>query len=409
MNSAVNPYRESITNFYPLESPKCPGELKGYRELTKDRAMDPIPEVILFSIIILELGLAFIYFPSGTGRNFYRLKMKQVETAFVFDPVLGYSFKPNIVYKNPTTAPQFAPRRIMFVDVRTGPESFLFTEDLSTVRQSHRMIFCLGGSSTAGTESSHNKNYPAIVDSLIKPDGYRCVNAGVGGYRSIHELLLFKNKILKLKPTAITIFSGYNDWEDYESGAYAKNDHFAHCLSHVLPTNRLEQILDYSALAHTAKKTIYEFKDKFSSVSKGEIYSTQDWAEQWKSNIGEIIDICKENNIQCFIIGQLSPVYDRASRVAKVVANIDLDFNDAFDEYLDYVKLMNRTCAELCEEKKVVFVDVARDFEQDYPEYLGDKNHRKRYSLFTDRIHFSEQGNMIMGSLIQKTLSRHLK
>jgi hypothetical protein len=99
--------------------------------------MDSIYEITLLGFMFLELALAFIYFPYDTGRNFYKLKMGQVETAFSFDPVLGYSFKPNITYNKPTTAPQFAPRRSMFVDVRTDTNGFLFTEDLSTTQQSH--------------------------------------------------------------------------------------------------------------------------------------------------------------------------------------------------------------------------------------------------------------------------------
>ncbi len=371
--------------------------------------MDSIYEITLLGFMFLELALAFIYFPYDTGRNFYKLKMGQVETAFSFDPVLGYSFKPNITYSKPTTAPQFAPRRIMFVDVRTDTNGFLFTEDLSTTQQSHQLIFCLGGSSTAGTESRHDKHYPAVIDSMIEKDGFRCVNAGVGGYRSIHELLMFKNRILKFKPAAVTIFSGYNDWEDYKSGTYGKNNQFIHCLSHVLPTNQLERVFDYSALAHTAKKAVYKFRDKNKLVNKDIPGITKGWTEQWKKNIGEIIELCNENGIQCFVIGQLAPVYHNASREAKLKAAIDLNFQDGFDGYLEFVKLMNRTCAELCEEKGAVFVNVARDFEDYYPVYLTDRNFMERYSLFTDCIHFSEMGNLIMGLLIFNTLSNHLQ
>jgi len=219
---------------------------------------------------------------------------------------------------------------------------------------------------------------------------------------------LFKNRILKFKPAAVTIFSGYNDWEDYTSGIYGKNDPFTHCLSHVLPTNHMERVLDYSALAHTAKKAVYKFRDKNKLVSEEAMGDIKGWTEQWKNNIGEIIELCNENGIQCFVIGQLAPVYDNASTKAKSMAIMDLDFQDNFDEYLKFVKLMNRTCKELCEEKRAVFVDVARDFEDYFPVYLMDKNSKERYSLFADCIHFTEQGNLIMGLLIYNTLSRHL-
>jgi len=43
--------------------------------------MDSIYEITLLGFMFLELALAFIYFPYDTGRNFYKLKMGQVETA----------------------------------------------------------------------------------------------------------------------------------------------------------------------------------------------------------------------------------------------------------------------------------------------------------------------------------------
>jgi hypothetical protein len=73
--------------------------------------------------------------------------------SFKYDNELGYSFKPNVIYKNPTKPLENAPRRIMFGDMRTDKNGFLFTEDLDLLRKTEKLIFCLGGSTVSVWQS----------------------------------------------------------------------------------------------------------------------------------------------------------------------------------------------------------------------------------------------------------------
>ncbi len=60
---------------------------------------------------------------------------------FQYDNELGFSLKPNVIYKNPTQPLENAPRRIMFGDMRTEKNGFLFTEDLDLLGKTPKAYF----------------------------------------------------------------------------------------------------------------------------------------------------------------------------------------------------------------------------------------------------------------------------
>ena len=158
---------------------------------------------ILIVFVMAEILLAFVFYPMKNGVNFYKLMNSREggnPCLFKYDNELGYSFIPNVIFKNPSGPIKNAPRRIMFGDVRTGKNGFLFTEDLDLLRKTEKLIFCVGGSTTMGAESRPHRTYPSMLDLKLKNYGYRCINSGVGGYRSIHELLCLKKKFFPINP-----------------------------------------------------------------------------------------------------------------------------------------------------------------------------------------------------------------
>ncbi|MCL0045304.1 hypothetical protein M1N16_03630 [Nitrospinaceae bacterium] len=111
----------------------------------------------------------------------------------------------------PSKPAKTAPRRILFRDMRTDKNGFGFNEDLDECKNKSKLIFCLGGSTThGGAESRNDLTYPNILNSLIKDYGHRCVNAGVGGYKSIHELFCLRKKILPSTLTSPCIKTNIN-------------------------------------------------------------------------------------------------------------------------------------------------------------------------------------------------------
>lgn len=367
-------------------------------------------------LLALEVFIAFILYPLKHGINYYRLITSDEDIIFKFDRDIGYLLKPNLIYRKPTPPHPNAPRRILNVDVQTGKNGFLFTEDLAKLKEKYKLIFCIGASTTAGLESRHDKTYPAILDSLVKEHGYRCINAGIGGYRSIHELLYFKKKILPHKPSAIIIFSGYNDFEDFAYDFYEPYNQFRHCLSHYLPINTLEQLLNYSAIFHISKRLIYKFSGKIRTETPSD--SSRDnlrkslkinaWLDEWRNNIGKIIDLCKEHSIQCYLVSHVSPVYENAPKEAKDFSEKDLNMNGRFEILLDYIKLIHNATVGLARGKGIKFIEITSDFDRYYPDGNEEMQYKKRFSLFTDRMHFTEEGNFLLAKSIYGRIKEDL-
>ena len=362
---------------------------------------------ILIVFVMAEILVAFVFYPSKNGVNFYKL-MNNRESGnpllFKYDNELGYTFNPNIIYKNPTKPPPNAPRRIMYIDIRTDKNGFLFTEDLDLLKKTEKLIFCVGGSTTQGSESRHNHTYPSLLDQKLKNHGYRCINTGVSGYRSIHELICLRKKILPYKPHAVILFSGYNDFEDSAFNYIKPFDPFTHCMAHSLPTNKTEIILQKSATFHFFKRLIYFFTNKIkteSITSSGledlsKALINQTWLEKWHTNVGQFIDECNENKIKCFLLSHASPCFENASDEAKLFANKDLNMNDRFDIFLKYLQIIHKATISLCDEKGAHFIDVRDEFDAVTP-------FQKRFRLFTDRMHLTEEGNALLAdSIFQK-------
>ena len=293
----------------------------------------------------------------------------------------------------------------MFRDTRTDKNGFLFTEDLDLLKKTEKLIFCLGGSTTQGAESRHNHTYPSLLDQKLKNHGYRCINSGVSGYRSIHELLCLRKRILPYKPHAVILFSGYNDFEESTYKFVKPFDPFSHCMGHSLATNKTEIILQKSATFYFLKRVIYFLTNKIrtESISPSQLDNfnnaliNQTFLEEWKTNVGQFIDECNKNKIKIFLLSHASPCFENASQEAKEFANKDLNMSDRFDIFLKYLQIIHKATISLCDEKGAHFIDVRDEFDAVTP-------FQKRFSLFTDRMHFTEEGNALLADSIFKKI-----
>jgi len=376
--------------------------------------------VILFVLagaVLLEAFIAFIVYPLKSKKkdrkSYYWVARNSI---YKFDPVLGHSLRPNLTYSNPTTPIVNAPRKIMNFDIRTDDNGFLFTEDLGALKNRYKLIFCLGDSVMMGSESQHNETCPAALDLLVRERGYRCINASAGGYRSYHQLLLLKNKILPHKPKAVVLYTGWNDFADYVYGYYAPHNQFRSCLSYGLPSNRMEAVLNNSALFHAAKKMLYAaagkireealavgMKEKFSEAVKSGA-----WMKEWKENIRRIVDLCGESGITCHIISVMAPVYRNAAAEAKKAAEAELNMGGCFDAYVDFLDAANDSMIALCEENGVNFIDARPGFEAYCRTKENSVDYRKRFLLFVDRCHLTKEGNDLFARLVYEGISKYL-
>lgn len=371
---------------------------------------------VAVQLVFIELFVAHVLYRVKYKKSYYRMVGDGGGFLFKYDPVIGYVHKPNIRYKRPTTSIENAPRRILFKDIRIGNEGFLFTENVNELKERYKLIFCIGGSTTAGNEASYDKTYPAVLDSLVMKNGYRCINAGLGGCRSIHDLLFFKHRVLPYKPTSVIICSGMNDFEDAAYGFSEPYNQFKHCHSHSLPTNKLEAIMSHSAAFHLTKSILYrisgrirsETKVKTSNERTREVLKKSEWLNEWYDNIGKIIDICKEHKIKCYLLCAPLPVYENAPKEAREFANKDLNMHDRFDIFLDYQRLIRTSHQKLSKEKDIGLFDLTSVLDGYCLDEKGRVDYKRRFSFFIDREHLTEETNAIIANSIYEEIRKEL-
>ena len=358
----------------------------------------------VFAIFLLEILAGYVFFSLRRGDSYYKTRFSHY--IFRFDRRIGYRLRPNLNYSNPTTPPPTAPRRVMFVDTRTESHGFLGTEEVLAIQGP--IIACIGGSTTAGIEVLADQTYPARLDTLMKPMGVRAVNAGVGGYRSIHELLNFRQHVCPLKPKAVIIFSGYNDWEDYAHNLWKPYDPFTNCLSSSMPSNTVEDVLLWSALYYVGKRLYYralrsvrtETPDRKRIDDLDQSLLNPVWLPEWETNIGAIMEECASAGINCYLLGHASPVYDNAPEEAKVLADRELNMAGRWDIYARYLSMIYDAGQDLCEKYGAHFIDAGMKMDLNTKNDDGSIDFRKRFLYFVDRCHFSESGNQVLAEWI---------
>lgn len=210
------------------------------------------------------------------------------EAAFVFDSYLGHKM----------------PNGQDFV----GDRDFLTKEQVikEIKEQKNKVVINLGDSSTSGWDSDvvtqnrkrfkkklplippffQYKTYSDYLKEFIGDD-FIVLNAGVPAYTSLQgarrlNLLIERFKKEKIKIDYLTIYYGNND--------------------SVWNLNKEEK--DWLELARNKKQN----KLKNLSKNKNEII-TRVSIEDYKKNIGEIIDNCRQNKIIPIIIKPLTPIY----------------------------------------------------------------------------------------------------
>ncbi len=361
------------------------------------------------ALVLAELTMSLVLFRWRFGATYYTLRKKY--RVYRSDSALGYRHSPNLRYQKVQQTFPNAPRKKEYVDVVTDKFGFFFEEDIDQLsRNGARFVFCVGGSTTAGTESRRDLTYPAQLDALLRPEGFRCVNTGLGGGRSIHELLLIEKVLLRYKPSAIVIFSGYNDYESFAYEVFEPGNPHVHYLSASLPRNALERIFDHSSIYHFIRGKL----TKTSSVAAGDLVRFEQavvsriWLDEWKANIRRAINLCHATGTKCFLLETMSPVYEGATDAAKAYANTDLGMNGRFDQWLAYLRIIDEATQDLCSETGATFVSVRPAFEKPLSGLEGEAYFRKRYEYFLDRAHFSELANGLLAQSVFEHLQREL-
>ncbi|MBK50001.1 MAG: hypothetical protein CL768_03070 [Chloroflexi bacterium] len=357
---------------------------------------------IFLALIICEFLLAvpIYYFVRGTGDTFY--SRQHMGWYFFEDPLVGFLSAPNLkkYKKNPLhTFPNAYEKPYYF---ETDSYGFRNLNELNDNKSSDEIrIFCLGGSTTVGAESPYEFTYPQLLEGLVNDQKINIINAGVGGYRSIHLLKFYQKVIRNFEPDIITIYSGWNDYEDSMFSYWQpKNPH-----AHVFVTQmRLTQIpFSQFALVWGAGKLYYHFKN-FNRVgdSRGANWKEKyisgandlSWQNEYRENIQELILSAKSDGVIPIIILFPAPYFKDAPPEAKLWANEFLDMARRWDGFLIFMDNIRKIQMDLAQKNQVPLIDVKPRFD------LYDNDYKKKFKYFVDRMHLHPEGNRLIAEVM---------
>lgn len=360
---------------------------------------------VIFSLFLLELFLSFVIYPIRHGITYYESMKNTRKAVFIADEDTGFRTAPNLLLKR--EIPQGvsnAPRRKMLYDMETNALGFRFNQEITFPKLSDEIrIFCLGGSTTMGGGVPNPYTYPQVLNDLIDlEDQVKVINAGVGGYRSIHLVEYYKKYIRPLKPDIVTIYSGWNDFEDNLRGYWKPNDPHGHALLTQLA--KTSSFFTKFALGGAFMRFYFDFK-RFNRTEKEDMdYHDRSrmlanakgnrWLVEYRRNIRSLINLIREDQAIPLLIKFPAPQFEGASEEVKDFANKDLNMSDGWDVFVIVLEKIRRTMGELSTENSIKLIDVSTPFEK------YNKEYKEKFLYFVDRMHLNKAGNRLIAETI---------
>lgn len=367
---------------------------------------------ILVSLLFLELVLAYLFYPTRYGENWYKYIKKT--RIYAFHPVVGYLPTANLNIKKPKpTGTANAPRKRTFWDVQTNEFGFRYNGALVSPKPKGEVrVFCLGGSTTFGAEVPNRWTYPQVVNDKFDDASIKVINAGVGGFRSINLVKLYEEVIRDLEPDFITIYSGWNDYEDFILGYWQPQDPHKHALYSQLMMDK--SFINKSSLGHSLLALYYrirkynrlDFDVGSEKVIKeyNEAVFNQKWHEEYRKNIQQLIHSSRRDGVEPILVLFPSPQFDDASVEVKEYAENDIAMAGRWDALVKALGVIRSILKEIAERNNVMLIDVNSEMEKQ------NKNYKEKFLYFTDRMHLTKAGNVFVaenmyGPLREKIVS----
>ncbi|MBK50000.1 MAG: hypothetical protein CL768_03065 [Chloroflexi bacterium] len=366
---------------------------------------------LTLAFIEFLLAIPVYYFVKGNGNTFY--SRPHLHWLFEEDPVLGFKAAPNLKKKNPPPPglPN-APRRKMWFDLETDNNGFRYNDHLYGRKPPDEIrIFSLGGSTTFGAESPNKMTYPQQLEDLIHDPKIRVINAGVGGYRSIHLLKYYQKVIRNFEPDIITIYSGWNDFEDFIASYWEPKNPHGHALKSQFELAKIP--FGNFSLVWGAGKLYYSFKGYNRTVSVGVDVDLQQkylrkarsqvWQNEHRDNIQELISVAKADGVIPVLIIFPSPQFENASSEVKSYADQDINMAGNWDAFVIALRHIRSNLRVLAEENGIPLIDVNNSFEK------LNNDYKAKFNLFVDRQHLTPKGNTVIAETMLDPIRNIIK
>jgi lysophospholipase L1-like esterase len=339
---------------------------------------------IVFLIVIFIASLLFLEIFSRVLLFATKTVAQPNERAAIIKEKGYVRLKPNFSHHNEKTGERFAINSLGF----RGGE---IREKDGDGRKHKLRIVALGGSTTFGIGASGNANtYPALLEKFLNKDkvsskfkkyDFEVINGGIPGARSSNLLRFFSEKVLPLKPDALIIYSGWNDWNHFygEGNLMFEYQSFAY---------RAQMWLTDHSVLYSKMRNIFT---GFRAQAKGQEYTQRAkkvlrqgyFEKSLDENIGKLLDLCQANKIQAFLLLHPPPLsFFRITDEEKFLKN-DPVFLESLEVMPKVHRAIKKIIRDTAKKKQVPLIDIDTEFD---PREFGDP-------LFTDIIHFTDAGN----------------
>ncbi|WP_029460263.1 SGNH/GDSL hydrolase family protein [Solidesulfovibrio alcoholivorans] len=267
-----------------------------------------------------------------------------------------------------------------------------------------RVLF-LGDSFTEATDQENARTFVGLLARRFP--NLECVNAGLGGARSVHFLRLLAKHLPELRPRAVVVQLSHNDFYDAALGLTRLDDPFSHRLTHALPGSDLESALWRSHVGHLAclalarRRRIVMSQDAKLRVLT-ENLDNPAWADQIVSCCQRMAALKGAPPMLFYVSPHPFARGIDPQTLARALPEIGIASPAGYDIFVRYYERMGAVKARL---------DAAGVVIRDPNRRLDALPFRERLDLFVDRSHLSSAGHVwfagVLGDSLETLLAEH--
>jgi hypothetical protein len=265
-------------------------------------------------------------------------------------------------------------------------------------------IVCMGGSSTFGFHNNDDETYPFQLENLFKKNSIKnnkveVINAGFPYYNTGSIKALLINEILDLNPDLVTLYTAYNDidWPLKITPAFRMNLWLQqHSVIYLLLKKLINSDLLYYKLRFKIEKNLPISLNKDNYEKDLELK-----VQRYRSNLSEIMQICRKNDIKLILIKQ--PMTNNFLRSRKHFRTYEEEYKATLQDYksenfnsqTDLLILVHyrliKEMQRLAENNNIPIVDNIALVDDD----------RKRLA---SHVHLTQEANLKLAEQLHKTI-----
>ena len=381
---------------------------------------------VVVVVMLLEVGLRMY---ESISLDFK--KQEKGESAYVEVPFLEFRLRPNMKFDEDQEI-------YRFFHTNFDTNSYGFRENkpygIEKLPGVYRII-CMGASTTFGhAASSNSATYPALLETTLSksyPDNrFEVLNMGIPGFNILQQLILFNTETLSFKPDMVVIYSGWCDLTNIfsvEDSRYEgmfvgdnrfsqykekkENKYFSDSKSAILrrvgrwqykADKKKRKISDAYKQVTDVETRRQIMSDSITSYYNNDLYFNR-YIEIYKNSLESVALIAKSKDIDVvfvtlpFVVKTSSPDSYFEIFKNKFSGSVSLIKGDIYTESrLAIQGRLNNIIRDIAKRNNCILVDTVENL---------PKN-EKVFDLFSDEIHFSDEGNQFLAELISDIIKK---